>query len=588
MASTSYLGPSEAAASRSLLDLSQGYRDAAQVQYPSITPGTSTRALGGVVLTDEQVEDLFNIYFSSYHQFLPMLDPNQDYSVYYKMHPLLHWTIIAIAARRYDPKPGLLLELQHPLTQMLWTSLSQVPQIYHICKALALLCTWPLPTSSTSQDPTMMLSGVMFQLAMQYGLHRPSHAQDFMRFRVDLQEVDIADRLNTWAAVNIVAQNVATGQGQPPLSRWAWFTYGIHLDRMRPELKTRCQIEKYVDQVTKALFTMQRDHIVEVDTAQRGLTAEMFGREIAELELTVLSTGGSGMSHKAFSHQRLLTCSTAVDLVYLKAAALHLRLHAFFDKPTHPSYLSDLRSVYITASSLLNAVIDLDQAILLHIPRYIEQMVLAAGVTLLKLLNSFYSSHVDMPAGRALFGKCVNTLRRLSVISNDLPQRLAEVLAQLWQRSMFSNPGQDEVRPQPPDGSLQLQVRCRSSLSVLYDSIWRWREQTGESGAGSLQQAVEHPTRVNGDATNAGNTPNPHNQNPNIQPGLGVPANTTGVGGLGATGGLGNLPGDGLEGLTWDDSFGGNAVFDPLSWALDGDLRLPFGSGGGGGEGLQF
>lgn len=242
-------------------------------------------------------------------------------------------------------------------------------------------------------------------------------------------------------------------------------------------------------------------------------------------------------------------------------------------------------------------MIDLDQAILLHIPRYIEQMVLAAGVTLLKLLNSFYSSHVDMSAGRALFGKCVNTLRRLSVISNDLPQRLAEVLAQLWQRSggseqrnnIFTGQGDGTVRPQPPDGSLQLQVRCRSSLSVLYDSIWRWREQTGDAGTNALQQAVEHPTRITGDSTNTSGTPNPQNPHhnnpqahaPHLQPGLGVPANTTGVGGLGATGGLGNLPGDGLDSLTWDDSFGGNAVFDPLSWALDGDLRLPFGNGGG-------
>ena len=290
MANAPPLGPSEAAASRSLLDLSQGYRELAPTSYPSITPGTSTRSLGPVVLTDEQVSELFSIFFNGYHQFLPILSPETPYSEYYKQHPLLHWTIIAVASRRYETKPGLLIELQRPLEEMLWTTLSAVPQTYHVVKALAILCIWPLPNSSTSVEPTMMLTGIMFQLAMQYGLHRPSHAQDFSRFRIELRDEEVTDRLHTWATVNIVAQNVATGQGQPPLSRWAWYTYGLHLNEMSDELHRRCQIEKFCDTVTRTLFTMQRDHVVEVDTVQRNLQIDMYARELGEMELTILST----------------------------------------------------------------------------------------------------------------------------------------------------------------------------------------------------------------------------------------------------------------------------------------------------------
>ena len=290
MASGAYLGPSEAAASRSLLDLSQGYRELPAAAYPSITPGTSTRTLGSVTLTDQETSELFSIFFNCYHQFVPILSPETPYSEYYKHHPLLHWTILAIASRRYETKPGLHMQIQQPLETLLWTTLSGVPQAYHVVKALALLCSWPLPHSSTSLEPTMMLVGIMFQLAMQYGLHRPSHAQDFSRFKVELRDEEITDRLHTWATVNIVAQNVATGQGQPPLSRWAWYTYGLHLDQMKTELHTRCRIEKFCDTVTRTLFTMQRDHIVEVDNAQRGLQIDMYARELGELELTILST----------------------------------------------------------------------------------------------------------------------------------------------------------------------------------------------------------------------------------------------------------------------------------------------------------
>ena len=296
-----FLGPSEAAASRSLLDLSQGYRELPPTSLPSVTPGATPRNLRNVTLSDEQLSDLYGIYFGSFHPFLPVLNPIWTYNQYYSLHPLLHWTIVAVAARRYDAKPSLLVEIQTPLEEMVWTTLSQVPQVYHVCKALALLCTWPLPTSSTSAEPTMMLTGCMFQLALQYGLHRPSHAQDFSRFRIDLREEDIADRLNTWATVNIVAQMVSTGQGQPPLSRWAWYTYGLHLDRMKSELHTRCQIEKFCDMVTRTLFTMQRDHIVEVDEAQRGLQIDMYARELNEMELTIMSTRAS---RKITSHNQ--------------------------------------------------------------------------------------------------------------------------------------------------------------------------------------------------------------------------------------------------------------------------------------------
>ncbi len=571
MSGAALLGPSEAAASRSLLDLSQGYREMPPTSYPSITAGTSTRSLGPVTLTDEQVSELFSIYFNAYHQFLPILSPETPYSEYYKHHPLLHWTILAIASRRYENKAGLLMELQRPLEEMLWTTVSSIPQTYHVVKAIALLCTWPLPNSSTSGEPTMMLAGIMFQLAMQHGLHRPRHAKAFSRFRIELRDEEVTDRLHTWATVNIVAQTVATGQGQPPLSRWAWYTYGLHLDSMKSELHTRCQIEKFCDTVTRTLFTMQRDHIVEVDQAQRGLQVDMYARELGELEVTILSTRSSCKFSGSCENANPLTFFLAVDILFLKAAALHLRLCAFFDKPSQPNYLVDLRNVYIAASSLLTAVLDSPSNIFMYIPRYLEQMMLAGATTLLKLLNSFYAAHVDIPSGRTLFSRTVSGLRKLSVRSNDLPQRLAEVMAQLWQTSgaseqrLFSS---DNTASKQPDESLTLRVRCRSSLSVLYDAIWRWRQQAGQAGRENLeQQAVENPTRVAG-GTNARNTPQPPGS-------MGI-------------GGLGNAFGDGLDDpMSWDSTFGGNAVFDPLSWALDGNLQLQMPTLGGI-DGLSF
>lgn len=216
---------------------------------------------------------------------------------------------------------------------------------------------------------------------------------------------------------------------------------------------------------------------------------------------------------------------------------------------------------------MLKTVLDSPPNILNYVPRYMEQMMLAAATTLLKLLNSFYANHVDIPAGRSLFSRTVSCLRSLSVRSNDLPQRLAEVMAQLWQTSGASEQRLfDSGASKQPDESLQLRVRCRSSLSVLYDAIWRWRQQVEHTGRENLETAVENPTAVAG-GTHARNTPQPPNHPHAHSSGM---HNTLG------------LPDGGLEDpMAWDGTFGGNAVFDPLSWALDGNLQLSLPTLGG-------
>ena len=147
-----------------------------------------------------------NSFFTLYHPFLPLLDPEKSPDDYYDASCLLFWIVVAVAARRYGADPLLLTALAGPVTRLLWATIADVPQSYIVIKAICILCTWPLPISSTSSDPTFMLSGLMVQISLQMGLHRPSHAQDFTKYRVELREEELKDRVRTWAACNAVAQ----------------------------------------------------------------------------------------------------------------------------------------------------------------------------------------------------------------------------------------------------------------------------------------------------------------------------------------------------------------------------------------------
>ena len=145
-------------------------------------------------------------FFSYYNPFQPLLDPSKSPDEYYEASQLLFWTVISVAVRHDSPVPNIFRSLAPALTKLFWATIADVPQSYHVVKALCILCVWPLPISSTSADPTFMIAGLMMQISMQIGLHRPSHAQDFSKFKVELREEGMRDRVKTWAACNVIAQ----------------------------------------------------------------------------------------------------------------------------------------------------------------------------------------------------------------------------------------------------------------------------------------------------------------------------------------------------------------------------------------------
>lgn len=181
--------------------------------------------------------------------------------------------------------------------------------------------------------------------------------------------------------------------------------------------------------------------------------------------------------------------TSTVSTVYLRAANLHLRLSAFFDSPSSNDYHNDLFALWRSTTSFLEAAFNINSAagnVLVYSTNYILQMIIAAGFSLLKLMNSFFVRHVDFVYGRNLFNRTIQAIRSISVFTNDLPNRLAEVLAQLW-RSSGAGSRQSVATTDGTDSSLQLKVRCRMSMSLVFDSVWRWREEFQAQGRGNLE-----------------------------------------------------------------------------------------------------
>jgi hypothetical protein len=112
-----------------------------------------------------------------------------------------------VAARRFNHEPNLLLSLTADYVKLLWSTIADLPQSYHVVKALCLVCFWPLPTTTSFTDLTFQLSGTMILIAIQNMLHLPFQAE--ISSRNTFARSEQRDRLITWAACNIVAQRHA-------------------------------------------------------------------------------------------------------------------------------------------------------------------------------------------------------------------------------------------------------------------------------------------------------------------------------------------------------------------------------------------
>ncbi|KAL8972349.1 MAG: hypothetical protein Q9197_002817 [Variospora fuerteventurae] len=516
----------------SLLDLRSGLDGSAHIRSPSgqLRP---SRRLEGITLSNSQVQDLFHRFFTLFHPFMPLLEPSITSDSYYDASPLLFWIIVSVAARHYPLDPSLLPSLSIPISHLLWATLADVPQSYIVVKALCILCTWPIPISSTSKDPTFMLCGLMMQVAMQIGLHRPSHAQDFARFKIELREEEMKDRVKT----------IATGYGQPPSTVYDWTLvpsgWSETSYQLPEEVEARLSIERFCNKVTKSFYTNRMDPVGLVTDEQRSIMSDFMARDLEEIE------------------EKLKPDTSVITFLYLRAAGLHFRLSAFFDSPDSPDYQAHLFSLWQSTSSFLECVFDLNKfasGLLPHASNYILQMIVAAGFALLKLLNSFFADRIKLAYGRELFLKAIQAVRTISVATNDLPSRLAEVLAQMWKSGgsgLRNGLGHDHSGWLAD--SLQLKNRCRMSMSLVYDSVWRWREEFQAKGRGNLETAVKNPT----------------NPDSNVE----SSASSTVDAGLPSQGYIGDTFPAGPGNLFGESNY---EVFDPLGWMLDGFVNFPF------------
>ncbi|EXJ58531.1 hypothetical protein A1O7_05957 [Cladophialophora yegresii CBS 114405] len=437
---------------------------------PRVVQASSARKMRDIELTKDEINDLFQIYFSHYHVFLPFLDPSVPPDRYYDQSALLFWSIVSVASRRYQANPTLLPRLARTLTDTLWKSLQALPHPLAAVQSLVLICTWPFPTSSSSTDPSYMLSGMSIQLGLSMGLHRPNSPEDFTKFHVHLDSTAMADRERAWIASNVVAQSVSCGVGLPTPAHvrdWSLVTSSLEAPWLDDNLRGHLRCASLCNRISQALASNPSDHTGLLQPRERLPVYTILNHEIVDLKTSRSWRPGT-------------------TAVYLQITKLHLQAFYLFDDASTFGYFERIIALYSTASALLEHIQTLDNqklAFLYYCPFFCYEAFLCASFIVLKVLkNDYFSGIVDARLGEKLINFSVSALRKMSVANNDLPGRLSDVLAYLW------------THPDPSIASgsgiagLQLKVQNRMSMSIVYDSLWRWREQFRVEAESELHQ----------------------------------------------------------------------------------------------------
>lgn len=228
----------------------------------------------------------------------------------------------------------------------------------------------------------------------------------------------------------------------------------------------RLRIEKFCDRVTKALYSSKPEP-AEFISAEKLVIVQILETELREMEVEF----GRGISGKTCRNKFANTWTNsiqAINMIHLRAAELHFRYFVFLGSNARSD---DLTKLFIATTSFLGRVLDLETSpgeLIGHSTNYILQMIVSAAFALMKLLKSSFSRHIDFNHGKLLFNGAISAIRRISVMDHDRPIRLADILAQMWNATGPEPAGED---------GLQLKVRCRMSMSHVYDTVWRWRQR---------------------------------------------------------------------------------------------------------------
>ncbi|KIW26153.1 uncharacterized protein PV07_09273 [Cladophialophora immunda] len=436
-----------------------------------------SRTIETVEIEGAEVEYLFQKYFAHYHPFLPFLSPSKTTNQYYDDSILLFWSIVCVAARRCRTGEILLSKLTGPVTRLLWATISSTPISLFSLQAIIVLSAWPFPTARLTTDPSHVLTGIAINSAMCLGLNRHGAAVNLTESGTIFTETECQERRRTWAACNILSETVCSRLGHSTPAQT--FDWGIdracesgssYSNALHPNLRHHLTIQRFCNRVNKLMTGNRLDPNGFPSDGERYSMMNMLENDFGSLELAL----DNELSN--------------INQLHLQAVKLYLHLFHFFDSCLSEARQAGILRAYNIATSFISTMVAADTAsdVLAYTPVYLIQSLSTAAQVIFKVLNSSYHRFVDGDAGSMSFHTATVILRRSSLESNDIGDRAASRLTQLWRAYSII---QEKKQEEPV-----LQVKNRLGASLMYDFLWQYRDHCGIQANGATIDRISSST----------------------------------------------------------------------------------------------
>lgn len=422
--------------------------------------GTHSRILDGYVVDAKRIDDCFALFFSQYHELLPILDPMLSPNEYYELSPFLFWSITVTGARRYNEDPTILDRTSQLITPLAFSSMALRSTPIPVIQGLLILCTWRLPTNSHYKDLTHVLCGAAVHLASQIGLHVAGVGQDFARMPLKKDQDKKVFRAKLWIHCVIVSIRCSCSEGIPPLIIAESFFDGDAKDR--EDLLKHMPTELQFLHKAHLILSRAMSSIVKSDIISPTCDATALRSLISIFDAQLVNLAPSSPSE--------------LDLFQLNCLRINILAFHFFTHPTNPGPdMEALTRLYSLSLSTLQTANSLAQTtnLIAVCPSIIERTLALIGFIILKLVRSPLAQHLDLAAGEQSYSIAVQLAKSMSIQTNDLGARVSAIMANLWRSQRIFRRKDGSVE------SLGLRLRTRLSMSVSFDMFWYWREEFG-------------------------------------------------------------------------------------------------------------
>ena len=232
--------------------------------------------------------------------------------------------------------------------------------------------------------------------------------------------------------------------------------------------------------MTKTLYCNHSDPTGLLDDQQARTGFKLLEEELRELAISLKAEAlRKFVSYLHGDQLDVLLNLAAITTLHMLGAGLHLHSYVFLISNRTSCFQEDLSSMYYESTTFLQAALDLEAStgrLLDYCCNFLFLMFLVAGCALIKILNSTFATYVDLVHGKTLFNGVVLAMRKISVRPDDMADRLAEKLTHIWQAEGSGIQSERTLLHKDED-SLRLIIRCRMSVSHVFDCIWEWQSR---------------------------------------------------------------------------------------------------------------